>query len=103
MQPAPVRDFVVGLFVLAGLTAIAYLSMQVGGIRADHVLEQFDHVDCRFRVLVRACTLWIHAVHLMDCCDSGHPIIVAIPRWLDASSYGGHRRVVRGAAAARGR
>jgi phospholipid/cholesterol/gamma-HCH transport system substrate-binding protein len=33
MQSAPVRDFVVGLFVLAGLAAIAYLSMQVGGIR----------------------------------------------------------------------
>ena len=33
MQPAPVRDFVVGLFVLAGLMAVAYLSMQVGGVR----------------------------------------------------------------------
>jgi len=32
MQPAPVRDFVVGLFVFAGLAAIAYLSMQVGGV-----------------------------------------------------------------------
>jgi len=32
MQPSPVRDFVVGLFVLAGLAAIAYLSLQVGGI-----------------------------------------------------------------------
>jgi len=33
MQPAPVRDFVVGIFVFAGLAAIAYLSMQVGGVR----------------------------------------------------------------------
>lgn len=32
MQPSPIRDFVVGLFVLAGLGAIAYLSLQVGGI-----------------------------------------------------------------------
>ena len=31
MSRAPARDFVVGLFVLAGLCAIAYLSMNVGG------------------------------------------------------------------------
>jgi phospholipid/cholesterol/gamma-HCH transport system substrate-binding protein len=32
MQPSPIRDFVVGLFVIAGLAAIAYLSIQVGGL-----------------------------------------------------------------------
>lgn len=32
MQPSPVRDLAVGLFVLAGLVAIGYLSLQVGGI-----------------------------------------------------------------------
>ena len=32
MQPSAIRDFVVGLFVLAGLGAIAYLSIQVGGL-----------------------------------------------------------------------
>jgi phospholipid/cholesterol/gamma-HCH transport system substrate-binding protein len=32
MQPSPVRDLIVGLFVVAGLGAIAYLSLQVGGI-----------------------------------------------------------------------
>lgn len=32
MKPSPTRDFVVGLFVLAGLAAIAYLSIQVGGL-----------------------------------------------------------------------
>jgi phospholipid/cholesterol/gamma-HCH transport system substrate-binding protein len=32
MQPSATRDFVVGLFVLAGLGAIAYLSIQVGGL-----------------------------------------------------------------------
>jgi phospholipid/cholesterol/gamma-HCH transport system substrate-binding protein len=32
MQPSPIRDFVVGLFVLAGLGAIGYLSIQVGGL-----------------------------------------------------------------------
>jgi phospholipid/cholesterol/gamma-HCH transport system substrate-binding protein len=32
MHRSPVRDFVVGLFVLAGLGAIAYLSMSVGGL-----------------------------------------------------------------------
>jgi phospholipid/cholesterol/gamma-HCH transport system substrate-binding protein len=31
MSRAPARDFVVGLFVLAGLGAIAYLSTNVGG------------------------------------------------------------------------
>ena len=32
MQPSPVRDLVVGLFVAVGLAAIAYLSIQVGGV-----------------------------------------------------------------------
>jgi phospholipid/cholesterol/gamma-HCH transport system substrate-binding protein len=32
MRPSPIRDFIVGLFVLAGLGAIAYLSIQVGGV-----------------------------------------------------------------------
>ena len=32
MQPSSVRDLVVGLFVLAGLAAIAYLSLKVGGL-----------------------------------------------------------------------
>lgn len=32
MQPSPVRDLIVGLFVVAGLGAIAYLSLQVGGV-----------------------------------------------------------------------
>ena len=32
MQRSPVRDLVVGLFVLFGLASIAYLSIQVGGL-----------------------------------------------------------------------
>ena len=32
MQTSPRRDLLVGLFVLAGLLAIAYLSIQVGGL-----------------------------------------------------------------------
>jgi phospholipid/cholesterol/gamma-HCH transport system substrate-binding protein len=32
MKPSPVRDLIVGLFVLAGLGAIGYLSLQVGGL-----------------------------------------------------------------------
>src|SRR6185295_2224948 len=32
MRRSPMRDFVVGLFVLAGLGAIAYLSISVGGL-----------------------------------------------------------------------
>lgn len=32
MQASPTRDFVVGLFVLAGIAALAYLSIQIGGL-----------------------------------------------------------------------
>jgi phospholipid/cholesterol/gamma-HCH transport system substrate-binding protein len=32
MQASPTRDLTVGLFVLAGLAALAYLSLQVGGM-----------------------------------------------------------------------
>ena len=32
MQRAPVRDLIVGLFVLCGLASIGYLSIQVGGL-----------------------------------------------------------------------
>jgi phospholipid/cholesterol/gamma-HCH transport system substrate-binding protein len=32
MQRSPTRDLVVGLFVLAGLAALAYLSIQIGGM-----------------------------------------------------------------------
>jgi len=32
MQPSPKRDLTVGLFVLIGLAAIAYLSIRVGGV-----------------------------------------------------------------------
>ena len=32
MRRSPVRDSLVGLFVLAGLAAIAYLSISVGGL-----------------------------------------------------------------------
>jgi phospholipid/cholesterol/gamma-HCH transport system substrate-binding protein len=39
MQTSPSRDFAVGLFVLIGLAAIAYLSLQVGGISTAGGLE----------------------------------------------------------------
>jgi len=32
MQPSAFRDLLVGLFVIAGMAAIAYLSLQVGGL-----------------------------------------------------------------------
>ena len=32
MQPSPTRDLIVGLFVASGLAALAYLSIQVGGM-----------------------------------------------------------------------
>ena len=47
MQPSPIRDFIVGLFVLAGLGAIAYLSIQVGGLsyKGPGGLELFASFD----------------------------------------------------------
>jgi len=49
MQPSATRDFAVGLFVLAGLAAIGYLTLQVGGLSykgpGGFPLEaSFDHV-----------------------------------------------------------
>lgn len=47
MQPSPIRDFTVGLFVLAGLAAIAYLSVQVGGLQGErgfHLYATFDQI-----------------------------------------------------------
>ncbi|MEA2626271.1 MAG: phospholipid/cholesterol/gamma-HCH transport system substrate-binding protein [Candidatus Binatota bacterium] len=32
MSPSPVRDFIVGIFVLLGLAAVGYLSFSVGGL-----------------------------------------------------------------------
>jgi phospholipid/cholesterol/gamma-HCH transport system substrate-binding protein len=47
MQASPVRDFVVGLFVLAGLAALAYLTFQVGGLsyRVPGGLELYAAFD----------------------------------------------------------
>jgi phospholipid/cholesterol/gamma-HCH transport system substrate-binding protein len=39
MQTSPSRDLAVGLFVLFGLGAIAYLSLQVGGLSTEGGLE----------------------------------------------------------------
>ena len=47
MQSSRTRDFVVGLFVLAGLVAVAYLSLQIGGLSLDRSggLELFATFD----------------------------------------------------------
>jgi len=47
MDRSPVRDFVVGLFVLAGLGAIAYLSITIGGLSyaGPGGLKIFAHFD----------------------------------------------------------
>jgi len=49
MQKSTTRDFVVGLFVLAGLLAVAYLSLSVGGAsysgrRGLELIAVFDDV-----------------------------------------------------------
>ena len=45
MSRSPTRDVLVGLFVLAGLGALAYLSVSVGGLSYDggfHLFAAFD-------------------------------------------------------------
>jgi phospholipid/cholesterol/gamma-HCH transport system substrate-binding protein len=47
MQPSPIRDLTVGMFVLVGLAAIAYLSVQVGGLQGErgfHLYATFDQI-----------------------------------------------------------
>jgi phospholipid/cholesterol/gamma-HCH transport system substrate-binding protein len=47
MQSSPVRDLTVGLFVVVGLAAIAYLSIQVGGLkgpRGFHLYATFEQI-----------------------------------------------------------
>ncbi len=43
MQPSPSRDLAVGLFVLAGVCAVAWLSMRVGGL----ALGEGDRTELR--------------------------------------------------------
>jgi phospholipid/cholesterol/gamma-HCH transport system substrate-binding protein len=45
MQTSPSRDFAVGLFVLIGLGALGYLSLQVGGLSAAGGLELYATFD----------------------------------------------------------
>ena len=49
MQRNPTRDLIVGLFVLLGLAALGYLSLQVGGIEWNagekiRLIATFDDV-----------------------------------------------------------
>lgn len=47
MQTSPSRDFAVGVFVLIGLAALGYLSLQVGGLATQGGLElhaTFDQI-----------------------------------------------------------
>lgn len=49
MRRSPVRDLLVGCFVLAGLAALAYLSLSVGGLtyagpRGLQVIADFDEI-----------------------------------------------------------
>lgn len=58
MPPTPVRDLVVGIFVLAGLAAIGYLSISLGGLSYAgpgglHLVATFDEIgDLRPRAQV---------------------------------------------------
>ena len=49
MTRSPLRDFVVGLFVFAGLLAISYLSMSIGGLSLHNdgglkIFASFDQI-----------------------------------------------------------
>jgi phospholipid/cholesterol/gamma-HCH transport system substrate-binding protein len=45
MQSSPTRDLIVGLFVLAGLVAIAYLTVQVGGLQGPSGFRLYATFD----------------------------------------------------------
>ncbi len=47
MKPNQTRDIAVGLFVIAGLTAIAYLSLQLGGVEipGDKTIRLYANFD----------------------------------------------------------
>ena len=45
MQSSPARDFIVGLFVLVGLAAIVYLSVQVGGLQGPSGFRLYATFD----------------------------------------------------------
>ncbi len=47
MKPNQTRDLAVGLFVLAGLAAIAYLSLQLGGVSmpGQHTMQLYANFD----------------------------------------------------------
>jgi len=59
MQTSTTRDFMVGLFVLIGLAAIAYLSLQIGGLESPGrggitLFAKFDEVaDLKSRAPVQ--------------------------------------------------
>lgn len=49
MRPSPTRDLIVGLFVAAGLAAVAFLSLQIGGLayKGDggfELIASFDEI-----------------------------------------------------------
>ena len=48
MRPSPTRDGIVGLFVLAGLAAVGWLSLQIGGLGAGPgglvLMAAFDEI-----------------------------------------------------------
>lgn len=48
MRPSPTRDGIVGLFVLAGLAAVGWLSLQIGGLGAGPgglvLMASFDEI-----------------------------------------------------------
>ena len=64
MQPSPTRDLLLGLFVAAGLLAIGYMSLQLGGVRHARTLGS------PVSILVRNVD-HVTAVHIA-CCRSGN-------------------------------
>ena len=75
MRRSPTRDLLVGCFVLAGLAAIAYLSLSVGGVtysgpRGLHVSADFDEIGgLKSRAPVVISGVKVGAVESIDLAD----------------------------------
>ncbi len=53
MQNTSARDLIVGLFVLAGLGSLAYLSLQVGGLEFSDGGRNFPNREPRISAATR--------------------------------------------------
>ena len=84
MNQSPVRDFVVGLFVLVGLGAIAYLSMTIGGLSFGNqggltLFAAFDEIGgLKPRAPVKSAGVVVGRVSDIKFDDKGYQAVVTL-------------------------